>query len=128
MRIQIADDRAQAVLDALQKTLGKEPAARIVVFGIETALPRPQEKECPREDAALAIRESMYQDVEKSLRLDINFVILVVLSIIVAAIGLVEVNVAVVIGAMVFAPLLGPNLAPALGTALATRSRCGSRR
>jgi uncharacterized hydrophobic protein (TIGR00341 family) len=37
---------------------------------------------------------------------------------VVAAIGLVEDNVAVVIGAMVIAPLLGPNLAFGLGTAL----------
>jgi uncharacterized hydrophobic protein (TIGR00341 family) len=37
---------------------------------------------------------------------------------VVAAIGLVEDNVAVVIGAMVIAPLLGPNLALSLGTAL----------
>jgi uncharacterized hydrophobic protein (TIGR00341 family) len=42
----------------------------------------------------------------------------VALSTIVASIGLIEDNVAVVIGAMVIAPLLGPNLALALGTAL----------
>ena len=118
MRIQIADDRAQAVLDALQKALGNDPAARIVVFGIEAALPRPPEEEGAKEDAAIAIRESMYADIEKSARLDINFIILVILSTIVAAIGLIENNVAVVIGAMVIAPLLGPNLALALGTAL----------
>ena len=44
------------------------------------------------------------------------------LSTIVAAIGLIENNVAVVIGAMVIAPLLGPNLAFALGTALGDTS------
>ncbi len=118
MRIQIADGRAQAVLDALQIQLGSDPAARIVVFGIEAALPRTPEPDSAKEDAAIAVRESMYQDIEKSARLDINFVILVILSTIVAAIGLIEDNVAVVIGAMVIAPLLGPNLALALGTAL----------
>lgn len=41
-----------------------------------------------------------------------------VLSTIVVAIGLLEDNVAVVIGAMVIAPLLGPNIALALATAL----------
>lgn len=39
-----------------------------------------------------------------------------------AAIGLIESNVAVVIGAMVIAPLLGPNLAFGLGTALGDAS------
>ena len=43
------------------------------------------------------------------------------LSAIVAAIGLLNDNVAVIIGAMVIAPLLGPNLAFALGTALGDR-------
>ena len=40
------------------------------------------------------------------------------LSTVVVAIGLLEDNVAVVIGAMVIAPLLGPNMALALGAAL----------
>lgn len=43
---------------------------------------------------------------------------LVILSAIVAAIGLIENDVAVVIGAMVITPLLEPNLALSLGTAL----------
>jgi uncharacterized hydrophobic protein (TIGR00341 family) len=122
MRILIGDDRAQATLDALQKTLGKDPKARIVVLDVETALPRPPERERTKEEAATATREALYEDIEKSARLDANFVVLVVLSTIVAAIGLIEDNVAVVIGAMVIAPLLGPNLALALGTALGDTS------
>jgi uncharacterized membrane protein len=46
------------------------------------------------------------------------FVTMVVLSTIVAAIGLLKDSVAVIIGAMVIAPLLGPNVALALATAL----------
>jgi uncharacterized hydrophobic protein (TIGR00341 family) len=45
----------------------------------------------------------------------------VVLSAIVAAIGLIEDNVAVVVGAMVIAPLLGPNIALAFATSLGDR-------
>ena len=47
--------------------------------------------------------------------------LLVFLSTIVAAIGLLKDNVAVVIGAMVIAPLLGPNLALALAAALGSK-------
>lgn len=122
MRILVGDDRAQATLDALQKTLGKDAEARIVVLDVETVLPRPPEKQRTKEEAATATREALYEEIEKSARLDANFVILVVLSTIVAAIGLIENNVAVVIGAMVIAPLLGPNLALALGTALGDTS------
>lgn len=43
---------------------------------------------------------------------------MVIMSTIVAAIGLLEDNVAVVIGAMVIAPLLGPNMALAFATSL----------
>ena len=57
--------------------------------------------------------------IEKNAQFDGNFFLLVILSTIVAAIGILENNVAVIIGAMVIAPLLGPNLAFGLGTALA---------
>jgi uncharacterized hydrophobic protein (TIGR00341 family) len=59
--------------------------------------------------------------MEKISRLDRNYVLLVLLSTVVAAIGLIEDNVAVLIGAMVIAPLLGPNLALSFGTALGDR-------
>lgn len=118
MRILIADERAQAVLDALQRSLDKDSDARIIVIGVEVALPRPPETQRTKEESATAIREAMYEEIEKSARLDSNFLILVVLSTIVAAIGLIEDSVAVVVGAMVIAPLLGPNLALGLGTAL----------
>ncbi|MEJ2180371.1 MAG: TIGR00341 family protein, partial [Gammaproteobacteria bacterium] len=70
------------------------------------------------EKKATATRELLYNEIERSAQLNWNYVVLVVLSTIVAAIGLIENNVAVVVGAMVIAPLLGPNLAFSLGTAL----------
>lgn len=118
MRMLVGDDKLQSVLDALQSILGAQPTARIVVLAVETSLPMPEEKERKKEDAATTAREALYEEVEKSTRLDLNFLVLVMLSTVVAAIGLIENNVAVVIGAMVIAPLLGPNLALSLGTAL----------
>ena len=88
------------------------------MLAVEAALPRPPEKERTREESATATREAMYEAIEKSTRLDGNFLILVVLLTIVAAIGLIEDSVAVVVGAMVIAPLLSPNIALALGKAL----------
>jgi uncharacterized hydrophobic protein (TIGR00341 family) len=46
------------------------------------------------------------------------YIVMVVLSSIVAAIGLMNNNITVVIGAMVIAPLLGPNVALSLATTL----------
>lgn len=118
MRLLVADDKLQPVLDSLQTLLGKQPSARIIVLPVEIALPNPSEEARKEEGSAITAREALYQGVEKNARLDMNFVILVFLSTAVAAIGLIENNVAVVIGAMVIAPLLGPNLAFGFATAL----------
>lgn len=118
MRLLVRDDKVQTVLDTLQAILGSQPYARVLVIPLEVSLPQPPEDERAKEDSATAAREKLYEEMEKSVRLDLNFLVLVVLSTIVAAIGLIESSVAVVIGAMVIAPLLGPNLALGLGTAL----------
>ena len=59
----------------------------------------------------MSTREEILAQVEKDARLNDNFILLVILSAIVAAIGLLENNLAVIVGAMVIAPLLGPNIA-----------------
>jgi uncharacterized hydrophobic protein (TIGR00341 family) len=123
MRLLVADEKLQWVLDALQHVLGAQPSARILVMAVEASLPRAEEKEGKRKedkqkDSTTQVREALYEGVEKNARLDRNYVVLVMLSTVVAAIGLLEDNVAIVIGAMVIAPLLGPNLALSLGTAL----------
>ena len=118
MRILVSDDKIQSLLDNLQNLLGAQHSARIVVLAVETTLPKPKDEKRKLEDAAIAAREELYAEVEKSSQLDLNYLVFIALSTVVAAIGLVENNVAVVIGAMVIAPLLGPNLALSLGTAL----------
>ncbi|HHO47816.1 MAG TPA: TIGR00341 family protein [Desulfobacteraceae bacterium] len=118
MRMLVSDDHLQVALDSLQNTLGAQPTARIAVLALEAYLPKPDEDTRKQEDQATAARESLYEGVEKNAQLDSGFLVLVALSTVVAAIGLIENNVAVVIGAMVIAPLLGPNLALSLGTAL----------
>lgn len=118
MQLLVRDDKVQEVLDTLQGILGAQPYAKILVVPLEVALPPPPEDERAKEDSASAAREKLYEEMEKSVLINLNFFVLVVLSTIVAAIGLIESNVAVVIGAMVIAPLLGPNLALGFGTAL----------
>lgn len=118
MRMYVTDDKVQPVLDSLQSILSAQPEVHIHVIPVEIALPLPPESERKKEDEAVAAREALYEEVERSSRLDPNFIVLVILSTVVAAIGLIEDSVAVVIGAMVIAPLLGPNLAFGLGTAL----------
>ncbi len=117
-RLVVSSDNLQSALDDLQSILSSQPKARILVMPVEVSLPKPEKTERSQEDAVVTAREALYQSVEKNARLDFNYFVLVFLSTVVAAIGLIENNVAVVIGAMVIAPLLGPNLALSLGTAL----------
>ncbi len=120
MRLLIDDGHLQWVLDALQSVLGAQPSARIIVLPVEAALPRPEEDEkpAPERHSNTTAREALYEEVAGNAVLDGNYLLLVFLSTVVAAIGLIENNVAVIIGAMVIAPLLGPNLALSLAATL----------
>lgn len=118
-RMLVSDDLRQAVMDAVQNVLATTGQSRIVVMAVDTVLPRPEEdEEAGRRRRLAATREELYSQVERGARLDTNFLLLTLLSTVVAAIGLIEDNVAVVVGAMVIAPLLGPNIALAFGTSL----------
>ncbi len=117
-RMLINDDDIQKALDSFSQMIDKQPAAKLIVMPVEAHLPKHKEKEEEKEKKATAARESIYEKVEKSAHINIDFIILVTLSTVVATIGLIENNVAIVIGAMVIAPLLGPNIAFSLATAL----------
>lgn len=120
LRMLVAADRSQPIVDALQSVLGSSENARILIMPVDATLPRPEEdRESGRKTSSRSTtREELYDQIEKGGRLDSNYLLLVFLSTIVAAIGLIEDNVAVVVGAMVIAPLLGPNIALAFATSL----------
>ena len=89
----------------------------------EASLPKPAAKlvEASARRKFIALREELYQDVAGGAKLHRDFLLLTLLSTIVAVFGLTADNVAAVIGAMVIAPLLGPNMALALATTLGDR-------
>lgn len=129
IEIVVAKGCGQDLIDDLQNLLSSTSDWRVVVMPIEATLPRPPEpektktenKDADKEAArkkTTALREELYQKVSGDCNLNGDFIILTVLSAIVAAIGLNGDNVAIVIAAMVIAPLLGPILAFALATAL----------
>jgi uncharacterized hydrophobic protein (TIGR00341 family) len=121
----LVDDTArQSVIDALQSQLGGSEGARIIIMPVDAVLPRKEEvAETGKAKAGSGIqtREELYDDIERGARLDSTFLLLVFLSTIVASIGLIENNIAVIVGAMVIAPLLGPNIALAFATSLGDR-------
>ena len=117
VRLLVSSELMQKVLDSAQKILSHSEVSRIVVLSVEATIPEKTEPENNAGKTSTS-RETLYQSVEKNVRLDRNYVLLVILSTLVASLGMLENNIAVVIGAMVIAPLLGPNIALALGTVL----------
>ncbi len=118
IRILVSNENRQSILDALQGLLGE--SSKILVLPLEAVLPRkePEPSDLKTKETVTTTREELYNNIVKNAHLDSTYLLLVFLSTVVVAIGLLEDNVAVVIGAMVIAPLLGPNLALALGAAL----------
>lgn len=132
----------QELMDALTRRVDKNSGWRIVLFPVEATMPRPdpEEQEQKNKDRnkeetpayvrhlkwvnlknilqGSVTREELQHDMEQGSRLSFDFLMLVFLSSIVAGIGLIQSDVAIIIGAMVIAPLLGPNLALAFGAAL----------
>lgn len=64
----------------------------------------------------------LYDDIEPSLALRPNYLLTVVLSALIAALGMRSGQTAVVIGAMIIAPLLGPTMAMAMAATLGDSS------
>jgi len=137
-RLLVSPEKRQRVLDSLQTIFHNADNYRVLIIPLDTALPKPVETETPADEslnseqleekeaqekerkkaALMSTREEILAQVEKDAQLNDNFILLVILSAIVAAIGLLENNLAVIVGAMVIAPLLGPNIAFSLGTSL----------
>lgn len=133
-RILVDVTNQQKLIDALTRAVNNNDDWRIILLPVEATMPRPEtpEENEKNKDASdgkkwikmrnilrgSVTREELLQDMEKGGRLTFDFMLLVLLSTIVAGIGLIQSDVAIIIGAMVIAPLLGPNLALAFGAAL----------
>lgn len=128
-RVVVDADQVEEVLDRLQSRLSGDAQFHVLVMPVAAMLPKPPEPEKGEEPSAdeearrrrRIAREELHTTLSASIDGGPVFRTTVVLSAIVATIGLVQDSPAVVIGAMVIAPLLGPNMALALGTALGDR-------
>jgi uncharacterized hydrophobic protein (TIGR00341 family) len=131
VRILLPAEQTEKVMDIFEEHFSIFDEFRIMLFPIEASIPRPQQAEeevtkketlPPEKQLASNIgrisREELYADIADSAKITKVFIIMVALSSIVAAIGLMRGNVAVIIGAMVIAPLIGPNVALSLAATL----------
>ncbi len=104
------------ILDFLEKNFSGEKGFRAVIMPVEATIPEINEAEekessLKQELPALGVsRQELYANIEGSSKLSGIYIVLVILSAIVAGIGILRNNVAIIIGAMVIA-LLAPNVA-----------------
>jgi uncharacterized hydrophobic protein (TIGR00341 family) len=66
--------------------------------------------------------DELYDDIEESLHLKPSYLLTVILSAVIAGLGMRSDQVAVVIGAMIIAPLLGPTMGIALAATVGNRA------
>jgi len=130
-------NKTETFLDKAEQIIGEREGFRLVLLAVEATLPRMEDGEDVEENnggaeeengesdpwdkplqGARVSREELYNQISDSVDLSGIYIAMVSLSTVVAALGVLRDNTAVVIGAMVIAPLLGPNVGLALSTTL----------
>jgi uncharacterized hydrophobic protein (TIGR00341 family) len=124
-------ENSEKILDSLEQRFTQDESFRAILFQVEASLPRAQEEEKEEEKQATEeekkpekeifkriSREELYHDISEMISNDAVDIAMIVLSAIVATIGLVRNSPAIIIGAMVIAPMLGPNVAQSFATTL----------
>ena len=119
IRVIVDDGDLSQILADIENKLIDE---RIVVYDVEAVLPLDNHEEVAND---LSIgrffktgKEELRGIIVDPVNLSANFIIMVIMSAIVAGIGILQNNVAIIIGAMVIAPFLGPNMLISFGITL----------
>ncbi|MDZ7771906.1 MAG: TIGR00341 family protein [Balneolaceae bacterium] len=128
IRFLLDAERIEGLSDELSNRYSHTEGFRIMLYAVEATLPVPEEAEDAEKpddtsgesqsSSGRISREELYNDVSEGGDLTPVYIGLVVLSALVAGMGLLRDDVAVIIGAMVIAPLLGPNVSMSLAVTL----------
>ena len=130
LKMILTAEKTESMLDTFEKKYGHLEDFHMILLPLEASYPSTkeieektaeskEEEEGKKKREPLRVsRQELYHDVFDSSKLTNTYMIMIVLSAVVAAIGLVKDNVAVIIGAMVIAPLLGPNVALSFATTI----------
>lgn len=131
IKVLLKATKTEQFLDKAEQLFGNKQGFRLVMVSVEASLPRIEddsdedtkpESDDSKSDTIQGLRisrEELYSDISDASKLTRVYMALVFLSTIVAALGVLRDNTAVVVGAMVIAPLLGPNVGLALSSTLA---------
>lgn len=117
-------EETEKVLDMLDRKFSSLEGFRCSLITVEATVPRPEPEEAEVQEATAEkqpfriSRHELYEDVAAMTNLTWVYAALAALSTVVAAIGLLRNDVAIIIGAMVIAPFIGPNAALALAVTI----------
>lgn len=120
----------EKILGDIEDCFAGKSDYRIILMPVSATLPKHEVIESDEEDEKLGVkdetdgrvkrisREELYEEIKEIVDFSWVYLVLIALSCIVAANGLIRDSAAMVIGAMVIAPILGPNVGLALATTL----------
>lgn len=123
----------EKILNDLDQAFNGSSDYRIILLPVAATIPThevedsetKEEKEESRKEGKRVkriSREELYEDIKEVVDSSWVYLILIALSCVVAANGLIRNSAAMVIGAMVIAPILGPNVGLALATTLGDKA------
>jgi len=124
-RMLITAEESQGIIDLIEETFQDEEGFRLNIFALEATFPAIFEEKKPDSEPSMekkngpkesVSREELHNDLVEGAKTTYIYVSMIILSSIVAAIGVLNNNVAVIIGAMVIAPMLTPNVSLSLAT------------
>ena len=119
LHLLVPAEETEPIMDRFEQEYANAKGFHVILFPVDAVLPRPKpEPEEVKYGKQRISREELHAAVSEGLDTSLVFVGMAILSAIVAAVGLLRNDVAVIIGAMVIAPLLGPNVAMSLATTL----------
>lgn len=119
----VDESQTESVVDAIQDRYGEADGFKLIIHELSALWPRPEKKH-GQEGDTLSIgnrrisREELLDDLAPGSHVSAVYVGQVLISCVVASVGMMRDNVTMVIAAMVIAPLLLPNMAMSLGTTL----------
>lgn len=133
LQIIVKASGAEPLMDKIERRLSAAGDFTMMLVPINATVPRlpdddanEQNGQTEKQEKPLKIfnrvsREELYSSINSGINNLQYYVAMVVIACVVAAIGLIRDDIAIIIAAMVIAPLLGPNMALALATTLADK-------
>lgn len=116
------------LLDKIEYDFSKIKDFHMYFFNIEAEIPRPKEpdkEEKEKEEKNYVFqrltRQELYNDINKDVTINFSYILLIIISAIIAGVGLIRDNSTIIIGSMVIAPFLGSNVSLAFSTTIGER-------